>query len=161
MRVGPRRLPLIALGALAALIALIRRLALHGEVHVFALSQEDRAGAGTEDGSFTAKLNEWLDHAFSVQQLEHGGAFAAGHDQAVAGVQLLSRADFDSAASGPLHGFAVSVEIALQGEYTDRLHTPYQPRVWRSSLSGSLETSKPRIASPSSSLASRSLTGSL
>ena len=126
------------------------------------MRQQDRAGAGAEDRLAGGELAQRLGQVFDLEQLEHGGAFAAGHDEAVAGVQLLRGADFDGASSGALHGFAVSVKIALEGEDADGFHqVGYQPRVWRSSLSGSLETSRPRMASPSSSLASSSFAGSL
>ena len=61
----------------------------------------------------------------------------------------------------------MSFKIALQREDTDEglplvmvLSGDYQPRVCISSPSGSFAMSRPGIASPSSSLASSSLTGS-
>ena len=41
---------------------------------------------------------------------------------AVAGIQLFGRADFDGASARALDGFAVSVEIALEGQHADSFH---------------------------------------
>src|SRR5581483_6443733 len=107
----------------------------------------------------SAKLPQGPGQALHIEKLQHRSALAAGDDESVAGLEFLSRADFHGTPASALHCFAMRLEIALEGEDTDRFH--YQPRVCRSSLSGSLETSRPRMASPNSSLASSSFAGSL
>ena len=123
--------------------------------------QQNRAGAGAEDRLLLGEALERFGQVFLIEQLEHGGAFAAGDDQAVALFQVGNGAHFDGMAAGALDGFAMRFEIALEGQNPDGLLPRYQPRVCSSSLSGSLEMSRPRMASPSSSLASSSFTGSL
>src|SRR5258708_10280573 len=121
--------------------------------------QENCAGAGSEDGPSAAKLDKRLDHAFSVQQLEHGRALATGNDEAVQIFKVGSGAGKHRLGAGAGQSAAVRFEIALQCQHPDLLH--YQPRVCISSDSCSFETSMPCMPIPSSSLASSSFSGSL
>jgi hypothetical protein len=50
-----------------------------------------------------------------VQQLEHGGAFAAGNDQGVYGVEIGGGAHEDGLRAQVRQGAGVRFEIALQG----------------------------------------------
>ncbi len=123
--------------------------------------QQNRSGATAVDRLVLAEALERFGQPFLIEQLQHGGAFAAGDDQAVAALQVGNGAHFDGVAAGPLDRFAMRFEVALQGQNAGGFLARYQPRVCSSSLSGSLEMSRPRMASPNSSLASSSLTGSL
>lgn len=93
---------------------------LHGAAH--RVSQQDRTSARSEDGLAGGELAQRLGQVFDVEQLEHSGALAAGHDEAVTGVQLLRGADFNRPSPGALYGLAMSLKITLQGEYTDSFH---------------------------------------
>src|SRR5665213_2531200 len=148
--------------------------ALDGEIHqaqarlrgmCYFAGQQDRSGATAEDRLVLIEALERFGQPFLVQQLQHGGTFATRDDQAVAAVQVGNRAYLNGVSAGPLYGLAMRFKVALQrqnaGSFHATLNGRYQPRVCISSLSGSLEMSRPRMASPSSSLASSSLTGSL
>ena len=104
-----------------------------------------------------AESGQRLHQVFLEQQLQHGGAFAAGDNQAIDASEVTGRAHFDCRSSDALYRLPVRVKIALQCEDADS----YQPRVCISSDSCSLEMSRPGMPMPSSSLASSSLTGSL
>ena len=55
--------------------------------------QQNRARAGAEDGLAPAERGQRLEQPVVVQQLEHGGALAAGQDQSIEIGQLLALAD--------------------------------------------------------------------
>src|SRR6516225_1391622 len=119
---------------------------------------QDGPGTGSEDRLAVAEGYERLEQPLVAHQLEHGGAFAAGDHQPGNLIELAGFAHVDRLRPQPLQHRPMSGEIPLQGKYSD-LH--YQPRTCNSSDSGSLAISRPGMASPSSRLASRSLSGSL
>ena len=123
--------------------------------------QQNRAGATSVNRLLPGEALERFGEPFLIEQLQHGSAFAAGDDQAVALLQVGSGAHFDGVAAGAVDRFAMRFEVALEGQNPGGFLQRYQPRVCSSSLSGSLEISRPRMASPNSSLASSSFTGSL
>src|SRR4029077_9560037 len=95
-----------------------------------------------------------------VHELEQGRALPARDDETVDVRQLFGLANLDGLDATTRQRLAVQREIALKGEDAD-LQTCYQPLVWRSSDSASLEVSMPAIASPRSSLTFTSTSGSL
>jgi hypothetical protein len=62
-----------------------------------------------------AKVGERLKQTLDVKKLEHGGAFAAGNDESVHGVQFGGSADFNRLGAGSLQSLAMRFKIALQG----------------------------------------------
>src|SRR4051812_9101475 len=115
-----------------------------------------------------AEAPQGFEELFVVQQLQYGGALAARDDEAVQTVKVRCRTHFTHFGAGAFECFCVGLEIALKGENADLklllLQSKvsfYQPRVCISSEASSFDTSSPGIASPSSSLASSSFTGSL
>jgi len=76
--------------------------------------QQDRSGAGAEDGTPPAELTQRLHQVLLAQQLEHGGALAARDDQAVQTFQVGCGANFHDGGSGARGRFGMRVEIALQ-----------------------------------------------
>src|ERR1051326_2480560 len=81
--------------------------------------EENRTGAGPNDGPFAAELDEGLDHAFGGQQLEHGGAFATGNDEAVQIFEVGRGAGKHGLGAGTGYRPAVRFEIALQCQHPD------------------------------------------
>src|SRR5665213_2630268 len=122
--------------------------------------EEDGSGAGTEHRLALREFQQRLPEVHVIQELEHGGALAARNNQAVNRVQFPGRADLHGVGAGALKGLFMRFKIALQRQYADPL-LHYQPRLAISSLSGSFEISRPGMAMPRSSLASRSFSGSL
>lgn len=125
------------------------------------LGKEDGSGAGTEDGLLGREVAEGSGELLHVKEFEHGGAFAARDDEAVAGVHLRCGADFEGARASVFNCLAVCFEVALECQDADGLGHCYHPRVCSSSSGAILATSRPRMGSPQSRLASRSLAGSL
>ena len=77
------------------------------------VGQQDRAGAGSEDGPPPAELAQRLHQVLFTQQLEHGGALAAGNDQAVQVFEVGCAAHLHSRGPGSLGRLDVRVEISL------------------------------------------------
>ena len=83
-------------------------------------SEQDRAGAGAEDGSLIR--DEFADgfvEAFFLEELELRGAFAAGEDEAVAAREIGGRADFDGVGAEIGEHPGVGGEVTLDGEDSD------------------------------------------
>src|SRR5215471_14428968 len=116
----------------------------------YIIRQQNCARASPEHRLLVSELLERLEQILHIEQLEHRSAFAAGNDQPVDLVQVVGGANFNRSRSGTSHRFPMSLKIPLQRQYADGFHSNYHPRVCSNSLSGSFETSKPRIASPSS-----------
>ncbi len=132
--------------------------------------EQNGSGAASIYGFLCGEGANGLDELLHFEELPHGGAFAARNDESITARDIGSRSYFDglsgmSGVARAFDGVAVRFEIALQRQDTDGFQenlpiSNYQPRVWSSSFSGILVTSRPRMGSPNSSLASRSFTGS-
>src|SRR5437867_1343601 len=113
------------------------------------IRQDDHPGARPQHRHARGNpLSDRLDESIDPRQPADGGRFPPGDGQAVDGRDLVMAPDQDG--RGPAEGKHLRVlpEVALQGE-DPRLHgLAYQPRVWRSSPSLMVATSRPRIGSP-------------
>jgi hypothetical protein len=83
------------------------------------LGQKDAAGAGTEGRLLADEALEGIEEAVAGEELEEGGGFAAGNDEAVNVGQLFRLADEDGFGSGVAEGCCVGIEISLNGEDAD------------------------------------------
>jgi hypothetical protein len=82
--------------------------------------EKNRAGTGAENGAvFGGELADGLVEAFFLEELELGGGFAAGQDQAVTRLEVGDGADFDSVGAEFAKAGGVSGEVTLYGEDTD------------------------------------------
>ena len=98
---------------------------------------------------FSAASRIGLLEAIGDQQLADGGAFAAGHDQAVQTLEIPRRSDFDNrvceSRGAAQHGRVLG-EVALNGEDADGQR--HQPRVAIWFASPSVRAEMPTIGSP-------------
>lgn len=130
---------------------------------------ENRTRARSKNRTRFAELRQWVAQIFRVQKFPHRGAFSAGNDQAVEIVQISSRAHLRGTYTQTPQSFAMRFKIPLQRQHSYFFHhrrcsaesVRYQPRVCNNSDSCRRDISRPIIPTPSSSLASNSLTGSL
>ena len=81
--------------------------------------EEDRSGAGAEDGLFLAELLKGFKETVLLEEAENGGGFAAGQDDAVDAGELFGFAHLHRLCTR--FGESVSVRgiVALDGENTD------------------------------------------
>jgi len=107
------------------------RIALHSDIHQSKArlgwtgnftSEKNCPGTGSEDRLVLAEGAQRLKQMFQVDQLEHRGALSAGHDQAVARLQILCCADLDGMGACLFQSAHMSMEVALEGENADVLH---------------------------------------
>ncbi len=80
------------------------------------IGQQNRSRAGPEDRLLTAKVGQWLEQIFSIEQLQHGGAFAARNNQPVKTREVSRGTNVHGLSAGAFHGFTMGFEITLQGE---------------------------------------------
>jgi hypothetical protein len=80
---------------------------------------ENAAGACGKSGRGGNKLAERVEESILLEELEHGGGFAAGKDEPVKAFELLGFAHQYRARSGIGEGARVGVVVALQGEHAD------------------------------------------
>ena len=64
-------------------------------------------------------LAQRLLEAVAEDQAGDGGAFAAGDDQGIEGIELCRLADFAHGVAHPLEHLAVFTEISLEGEHAN------------------------------------------
>src|SRR5258708_24168396 len=90
---------------------------LGGAFDVF--GEEDRSGAGAEGRGGADEGLEGVEEVVALEELEHGGGFAAGHDEAVdfwwAGEVFRGADEFGGGSEG-LQGLDVRGVCALEGE---------------------------------------------
>ena len=122
----------------------------------YLVGQQDGSGAGPEDW-LLAEFGKRFEEVFGVEELQHSGALAARNDEAVEAVEVGRGANEYGFRAGPLDGFAMRLEVALEREDAYFFRMLHQPRVCISSPSAILEISSPGMPMPSSSLASSSL----
>jgi hypothetical protein len=96
---------------------------LRGVLHVG--SEQNGPGAGAEDGLLLREPAQRLLEIHVIQELEHGGALAAGDYQTVEIVELFGGSDLHSVGTGASEGALVGFEIALQGEDADAFVTSH------------------------------------
>src|SRR5580765_4134432 len=124
--------------------------------------QQDRARAGSED--WLVLFGKFLDlfkQAFVLQEFQLSGTFAARQHQRAALPQVDQRANFQRFCAEGLQHRGVRSEVPLNRQNSNfwflrhqLCSSIYQPRVESMSFSSIWRTSRPGIASPSSSLAS-------
>lgn len=81
--------------------------------------EQDGAGAGAEGGDGSNPGLEDREEAIALEEFEHGGGFAAGHDEAVEAVEILRKPDESRRRTQRSEGFDVRVVGALKGEDAD------------------------------------------
>lgn len=88
--------------------------------------EQDRAGARAEDGTaFAGEPLDGVEEAFFLKELELGGAFAAGENEAIAASELRRRANLEGFGAKLAEHGSMSGEVALDGEDADfgvRMH---------------------------------------
>jgi len=84
-----------------------------------ARGEQDGTGAGAEGGRGADVGLQQFEEAVAVEEAEHGGGFAAGHDEAVQGVEFGGDADETRGCAEGGEGADVGVVCALQGEDAD------------------------------------------
>ena len=83
------------------------------------VGEEDGSGAGAEGGGGLDEGLEDVEEAVAVEELEHGGGLAAGHDEAVEVGEFGWSADEPGGGAEGGEGFGVGFVRALQGEDAD------------------------------------------
>ena len=78
--------------------------------------EQDGAGAGAEGGGGANPGLEDFEEAIALEEFEHGGGFAAGHDEAGDSIEVLRGADEAWSCAERDEDFAVRVIGALEGE---------------------------------------------
>ncbi len=127
-------------------------------------SHQDRPGACAEHRLLRSEAPQWFFELSVIEELQHGGALAAGNHQAIQIRKLFRRANLDGRCTRLFERFLVGFEVALQSQHAHAFFCrhDYQPRVAINSLSGSFkEMSSPGIAIPRSSLRFEQLLGVL
>jgi hypothetical protein len=81
--------------------------------------QQNRSGAGAEDGLAGAELLQGLEEAVLLQEFEDGGGFAAGQHEAIQAGKLAGLAHFNGRGAGLGECFGMAGEVALNCEYAD------------------------------------------
>src|SRR5882762_7167150 len=131
-------------------------------------SQQDRTCACTEDSFvFGGKFLDCFVQAFFLQELQLRGAFATRQNQAIAIRKIFGGAHLHRFDAHSREHRRVGREVSLHRQNSN-LHcvnslgwiTAHHPRVDSRSFSSSWRTSRPRMASPSSSWASKTAFGS-
>src|SRR6267142_6796337 len=131
-------------------------------------SKHNRTRACTENSFvFGGKFLDRFVQAFFLQELQLRGAFAARQNQAIAISEIFGGAHLRRFDAHSREHRRVGREVSLHRENSDlhRLNSlgwiaAHHPRVDSRSFSSSWRTSRPRMASPSSSWASKTAFGS-
>src|SRR5205823_11765260 len=112
--------------------------------------QQDHAGARAVRGHAGGDaLAQRFQDAELDRELAHRRGLAAGDDQRVDGVEFVGAAYRTGQHVALGQRGQVFPDVALKGEHTDDHQARHQPRDARRSLSGSVATLMPTIASPS------------
>src|ERR1039458_3165473 len=86
------------------------------------IGDQDGAGASAEDGFAGAELGDGFKKSVEAHEFEHGGAFAAGDDEAIERVEVGRLADVDGLGAGAFKGCAVRRKVPLQRKHSYLLH---------------------------------------
>ena len=81
--------------------------------------EENRSGAGAEDGVFFRELADGVEEAFFLEELQLSGGFPAGENQAIAGVEVGYGTHFDRVSAEFAKASGVGFEITLHSEDAD------------------------------------------
>ncbi len=85
------------------------------------LCQENRPSAGPENRfAFTRKVADARSHAFGLEEFEHSGAFASGHDEAVNLLKFAGVLDEAPRDADAVQHFGVQRKVTLDSENTHR-----------------------------------------
>jgi hypothetical protein len=81
--------------------------------------QQNGSRTGTEYGLLPAKLKKGFKEPTALEELEHGGRFAARKNEAIKPGKLFGVADLDGLGAGICERPSVGGVIPLKGEYAD------------------------------------------
>ncbi len=84
-----------------------------------AVGEQDGSGTGAEGGGGFDEGAEDFEEVIVLEELEHGGGFAAGHDEAVEAGELVWSADEAWDGTEGLDSLGVGFVGTLEGEYPD------------------------------------------